>query len=155
MQDIEHSTDIQRDMMLEVAADPCLLCAVRGMVRSYLVDAGFDGDKISEIVLGVDEACTNVIRHAYCGDRDRRYRILLCKSASWLEVQVQDDGDCANAEMYEDTGDGVTDLDAITPGGLGVRLIHTVFDEVEYLPETDEGNCVIMRLKRQDIPGDE
>ncbi|NIP90019.1 MAG: ATP-binding protein, partial [Gammaproteobacteria bacterium] len=53
--------------MLEIAAHPRLLSTVRGMVRSYLAEAGFARERTDEVVLGVDEACTNAIRHA-CKD---------------------------------------------------------------------------------------
>ncbi len=36
----------------------------------------------------------------------------------------------------------------VVPGGLGVKLIYEVFDEVRFCPGTTSGNCVTMRLQR-------
>jgi hypothetical protein len=40
------------------------------------------------------------------------------------------------------------EIDDLQPGGLGVRLIHEVFDEVHFCPGESRGNCVTMRLRR-------
>jgi len=39
-------------------------------------------------------------------------------------------------------------LDNLTPGGLGIQLMHSVFDEVTFTPGEHVGNTVIMRLNR-------
>src|SRR4029450_531798 len=46
-------------------SDPRRLAEVRSCVRSFLNKCGFDECSIELLVLGLDEACTNIIRHAY------------------------------------------------------------------------------------------
>ena len=48
-------------------SDPRRLAEVRSCVRSFLTKCGFDECSIELLVLGLDEACTNVILHAYSG----------------------------------------------------------------------------------------
>ena len=62
---------------MEVSADPALLGAVRGAVSCYLDANGFSQERTSEVVLAVDEACANAIRHAYRGQKDRTFRLAM------------------------------------------------------------------------------
>jgi len=138
-----------REILIEVAADPKLLGTIRGMVRSYLAEAGFDRDRRDEGVLGVDEACTNAIRHGCRGCEDMTFRIALRTNEDWLEIELADSGDPAPPEAFERRPDnGPPNLDDLRPGGLGVQLIYQVFDDVTFCSGPDVGNCVTMRLRR-------
>lgn len=138
-----------REILIEVAADPKLLSTIRGMVRSYLAEAGFDRERTDEVVLGVDEACTNAIRHGCRGCEDLTFRIAFRSNDDWLEIELVDSGDPAPPEAFErKPRDTPPDLSDLKPGGLGVQLIYEVFDEVSFCSGPDIGNCVTMRLKR-------
>ena len=50
---------------LEFASHPGNLCLVRDFVRQFLKSTKFTDCEKDLIVLGLDEACTNVIRYAY------------------------------------------------------------------------------------------
>ena len=109
---------------------------------------GFDEDRCNEIVLAVDEACTNAVRHSYAGREDEKLVLRLRADASWFEVELRDEGRPAPRECQQPKHAAVPDKDALVPGGLGVRLIHTVFDDITYTPGDVKGNQVRMRLKR-------
>ncbi len=137
------------EIILEVSADPKLLSTVRAMVRSYLAEAGFTRERTDEVVLGVDEACTNAIRHACKGREDECFSIIFRSDEEWIEIQLLDSGEPVPAEVFErkervEPGD----VSEIEPGGLGIHLIREVFDEVQFCPGSVEGNCVTMRLRR-------
>jgi len=137
------------EIVLQVSADPRLLSTVRAMVRSYLAEAGFDRERTDEVVLGVDEACTNAIRHGCKGCEDLMFRIAFRSDEEWIEIQLVDSGEPAPAQVFERRERAEPgSLDEIQPGGLGVHLIYEVFDEVTFCPGQDEGNCVTMRLRR-------
>lgn len=139
----------RQDIVLEVAADPRLLSSVRELVRAYLSAAGFPSDRVDELVLGVDEACTNAIRHGCVGQSEDTFRVVLRTVEDWIEIQLEDSGEPVPAEVFERAGAPPEhDADNLRPGGLGVHLIHEVFDEVEFCPGLTEGNCVTMKLKR-------
>ena len=139
----------RQDIALEVAADPRLLGSIRELVRAYLRDAGFARERVDELVLGVDEACTNAIRHG-CGNQSEcTFRVTLRTLDEWIEIQLEDSGEPAPAEVFEQASTPPKhDMDTLRPGGLGVHLIHEVFDKVEFCPGVTEGNCVTMKLKR-------
>lgn len=134
---------------MEVTSDPALLAAVRGAVRCYLISAGFPKERVNEVVLAVDEACANTIRHAYRGQKNRTFRLAMRTTKRWLELEVRDGGKPAPRDKIVRKGlPEVSNDQEITPGGLGVQLIYEVFDRVDFCPGKTRGNCVTMRLKR-------
>jgi len=136
------------DIKVELRSAPKLLRGIRGLVRCYVADQGFSADRCDEIVLAVDEACTNSMRHAYHGASDRTLDLVLRSDGSALEVELRDMGQPAPWEALEQKEVKPPDLDNLTPGGLGIQLMYSVFDEVTFTPGEREGNTVIMRLNR-------
>ena len=117
------------------------------MVRRYVTSFGFPRDRVDDVVLAVDEACSNSIRHAYEGRSDARLDLCLCSDNGVLEFVLRDRGTPAPADRVARKELETPDLDALQPGGLGMGLIHAVFDEVEFTPDAARGNRVVMRLK--------
>lgn len=137
------------DLALDVAADPRLLTSVRGMIRSYVGSFGFANERADEIVLAVDEACSNAIRHAYGGPCDKLYHLTMRSTKLWVEIELRDGGKPTPAKALEIVKDMTpSDIDSIVPGGLGIPLIFGVFDKVEFQPGKTRGNCVTMKLRR-------
>lgn len=133
---------------LEVSSDPCLLGLIRGVLQVWMDVFGLAVDRRDEVVLAVDEACSNAMRHAYGGRKDETVELVLSASGEWIEITVSDQGTPCPAECSEYRPLVAPELDDVTPGGLGVKLIHEVFDEVRFSPGTSHGNCVTMRLRR-------
>lgn len=138
------------DIQIEVRSEPRLLHSVRGLVWRYVRGAGFSEDRADEVVLAVDEACTNSMRHAYHHHVDRTVWLRLASDDGAIEIEVRDDGKTAPAECFQHKELLPPDPDDLRPGGLGVQLIYRVFDEVEFSPGSECGNCVRMRLYRPD-----
>jgi len=140
---------MKRDMVLELRSEPRLLRSVRGMVRSYVASYGFDTDRQDEVVLAVDEACANALRHAYGGRDGEWVRMRLSADEDWVEIELEDEGTpCPKEKTRPKVPSGPPDLDSLTPGGLGIGLIYEVFDDVAFCPGEDRGNRLTMRLKR-------
>ncbi|MCL4691653.1 MAG: ATP-binding protein [Candidatus Hydrogenedentes bacterium] len=142
------------EFYLDLASDPRLLNGVRGLIRGYLVSAGVTGEQADCIVLAVDEACANSIRHSYGGSRDYRIRLIARRDATGIEFELRDDGVPAELERCKKKESiGVPDGSTLQPGGLGVQLMHEVFDEVTFTPGQERGNRVTMRLSLPVNPG--
>lgn len=139
-----HDDDIQ----LSLRALPRLLCGVRSMVRCYLRDLGVEEARTFEVVLAVDEACTNSIRHSYDGDPGRRLLLGLASDAEWITVTLRDEGRPAPREKIGPPVPAPVDRENLHPGGLGIGLIYDVFDEVQFEPGDPVGNRLTMRLRR-------
>ncbi len=137
------------DIVMRIASKPRLLQSVRATVRTFLKCHGVPEDRLDELVLAVDEACTNSIRHAYSGDSEQKFELALDADGEWIEIEIRDEGATAPAEKMEKKAPApAPDAETITPGGLGVQLIHDVFDDVQFSPGTPRGNCVTMRVRR-------
>ena len=139
---------MNRDLHLTVRSDPKLLGSGRSLVRSWGDSWDVDEKTADEVVLAIDEACTNAIRHAYEGRCDGSVELTLHAAEEHLEFQVSDKGVPCPAECAERRPLRPPDVDDLEPGGLGIQLIHKVFDEVDFCPGESGGNCVTMKLKR-------
>lgn len=144
---------MQADIELQVRSEPRLLSVVRAMIAGYMQQHGFCQDKTSEIVLAVDEACANAIRHSYEGKPDRYLSLALRTNGAAVEVELHDDGWPAPPEKTGKRELKPPSPDKLVPGGLGVQLMHRVFDEVSFTPGEKTGNCVVMRLKKPPVEG--
>jgi anti-sigma regulatory factor (Ser/Thr protein kinase) len=142
------------DIRIEVLSKPQLLKPIRELLRSYVAGCGYPGETAEMVVLAVDEACANAIRHAYRGCCDEQFEILLRSDAEGVEITLTDRGRPAPAERIAPRDVAPPDPATVKPGGLGLRLIYEVFDEVEFRPGEECGNRVTMKLKRPGSGGE-
>lgn len=112
---------------IEFASHPANLCLVRDFVRQFLRPLDFSEVEKDLIVLGLDEACTNVIRYAY-HQQTNQLIVLVCDHHSDRVVfRLRDYGvQCDPAQLHG------RPLDLVQPGGLGIHLIKRAFDQVDY-----------------------
>lgn len=114
-----------------VQSDPRDLPRVRALVERVAGSAGFDEDETSRLVLAVDEAIANVIKHGYDGRDDQPVEVsaqrIEEKGVLGIALEVRDFGKQVPPEVI--CGRDLTD---VRPGGLGVHIIRTVMDRVEY-----------------------
>jgi anti-sigma regulatory factor (Ser/Thr protein kinase) len=139
------------DIRLEIASDARLLCALRALVRTYVGLQGFPFERADEVVLAVDEACTNAIRHSYGGSTDRSIELTLRSLDDGIEIVLRDEGTPASRERLAQRELTPPEPGTVVPGGLGVQIMYRVFDEVTFEPGEDAGNRVTMRLKRPPV----
>ena len=112
---------------IEFASHPGNLALIRDFVRQFLKPLRFSDTEKDLIVLGLDEACTNVIRYAYHHEPNE----LICLVCELLDEGVRfhlrDFGTQAPADKLHGRP-----LDLIQPGGLGIHLIRRAFSQVDY-----------------------
>ena len=131
-------------IQLSIASVPCHLPVVRAALERLCEMLGFDEDTRGQIVLAVDEALTNVIRHAYHGQEGRPIAVTLSRlrppaNGTALEIQIRDWG-----QPVDPTRIRSRDLDDIRPGGLGVHLMSQCMDSVQYAPAEGGGTRLTM-----------
>ena len=80
------------------------------------------------MVLGVDEACTNIIRHAYHLRDDQLISLSLEGLRSCIRMRLRDYGKQTAAHNMKGRAHNL-----IKPGGLGLHLIRQAFDKVDYI----------------------
>ena len=104
------------------------LALMRDCVRDFLNGYPFSERERLLMVLGVDEACTNIIRYAYRLRDDQLIALSMEGLRRSVRVRVRDYGE--QIRPHEMKG---RSHDLIKPGGLGLYLIRSAFDEVDYL----------------------
>lgn len=136
------------DLQLEIRTEPRLLAAVRELVREWTTSFDLSEEQEHGVVLAIDEACSNAIRHAYEGRGDCYATLTMRSTDDYLEFQIEDSGTPCCPEKVKKKQLERPDPEDVKPGGLGIQLIHRVFDEVVFTPGEQLGNTVTMRLNR-------
>jgi len=97
----------------------------------------FSIDEIEDIKLAVAEACTNAIQHAHGSP----FIEIKCEAvANVLRLSIRDFGPGTHPDRLPEPDDERI-------GGLGVFLIRSLMDEVEYQAHPDQGTLLVM-IKR-------
>ena len=147
---------IDHDVRLELRSDPAFLSVGRALVRAYLERHDFCDTRTDEVVLACDEALSNAFRHAYDGAKDEAVVLVMRHDGEYVYIEVSDHGKTAAPEHIErrELSAPAPGTD-VTPGGLGVQLIYSVCDKVDFDLDQPEGNRVRMSVKRPDAQHDE
>jgi anti-sigma regulatory factor (Ser/Thr protein kinase) len=80
------------------------------------------------MVLGVDEACTNVIRYAYDLRDDQPIALSVEALSTCVRMRLRDYGEKTPADQMRGRAHN-----QVKPGGLGLHLIRNAFDKVDYI----------------------
>jgi anti-sigma regulatory factor (Ser/Thr protein kinase) len=120
---------------IEFASHPGNLCLVRDFVRQFLQPISLPDPEKDVIILGLDEACTNVIRYAYQHRCDQLMTLTCERAEGTLTFRLRDFGQQAAPEQLQGRP-----LELVRPGGLGIHLIRRAFTTVDYqlMPEGTE-----------------
>ncbi len=128
---------------LQVPAQAKQLKRIRDAARECVERCGCSAQSTADIVLALDEACQNIIRHAYDGQPDDVIELEIEHRGDQLIFSLTD-----RAPAIDPTRIKPRDLDDVRPGGLGIHFIRRVMDEAEYLkPPSGHGN--LLRMVRQ------
>jgi sigma-B regulation protein RsbU (phosphoserine phosphatase) len=120
-------------------SDPENLRLVRRAVSDVVVRLGFDESERQRLVLCVDEAVANVIRHAYCGSPEGRVELSFWLDPGALRFELRD-----FASPIDPARIKPRDLSECRPGGLGINLIDSVMDRWAFLRPDGDGNLLRM-----------
>ena len=120
---------------IKVQSDPKYLSLVRSVTAKMGELYGLSESTIEDVKLAVDEACSNVIKHAYGGDTNKKIWVKYRVTKKGFEVLIEDNGIKVRPESIEGR-----DLENIRPGGLGVHLIKRAFDIFEFDQRKRKGN---------------
>jgi anti-sigma regulatory factor (Ser/Thr protein kinase) len=127
---------------VSLSSHPKFLPLVRALVEQGAEVAGFSAEDRQRIALGVTEGITNVMRHGYGGSTDRRIDLVLHAPAGMFRIDIHDYGRFVDPNEIRSRP-----LEAVRPGGLGVHLMKSTMDTVEYQPN-DHGGTTLTLIKR-------
>ncbi len=119
------------------------LSEIRDFVYAAASDAGISADVIENIILAVDEACTNIIKHAYKSFPEGEIIIKIKYSDKKFTIVIIDHGAPFKPETIPDP-----DLQKYylqhRIGGLGMYLMKSLMDEVKYVSVPGKYNQVML-----------
>jgi anti-sigma regulatory factor (Ser/Thr protein kinase) len=127
-----------------IPSDPRYLPVVRGALGPLAAAMGCDEAESRAIVLAVDEALANVIRHAYHNRTDGIIELECRETPAELQFTLTDTGDAPDLSKI-----CARQIACDQPGGLGTHIIQDVMDSVSYRA-SPMGNCFVAtkRLKK-------
>jgi serine/threonine-protein kinase RsbW len=133
-----------REKSLHLKSSLSELAFVRSEIFTFI------GDDVSElwkgrIVLSIDEALSNVMRHGYRGREDGDIVIIFKEEASGYVFIISDQAPPYNPLSEDNLGDAVH-VDGI--GGLGIG-VYRRFMNAEYGINEQGGNCLTLSWERK------
>ena len=100
------------------------------------------------MVLGVDEACTNIIRHAYHLRDDQLISLSLEGMSNCVRMRLRDYGKQTEAHTMKGRAH-----ELIRPGGLGLHFIRESMDTVEFSRKWGRNQLRLVKILRRDGAG--
>ena len=107
------------------------LSEIRDFVGGHALDYGFDDRKVADIRLAVDEACTNIIKHAYGNDPEENLEITIEVDDEKFMIFLIDKGEGFDVKTYQKPN-LKSQIEQKKRGGMGVHLMLNLMDEVTY-----------------------
>lgn len=128
-------------------SDPRLLLFVRTLAGEGASAAGFSDDERGRIELAVVEGFSNVIRHAYKDRHDEPILLRLRAPDGLFALEIED-----RAQFVDPSKIASRPLDQVRPGGLGVHLMKTTMDVVDYRKNEHGGTTLTLSKRRPGGP---
>ena len=135
--DMKRSSEVSRAFLLklELRSHPQMLSVIRGAMEPLMGMLGFSAEQCRSIVRAVDEAVSNIMRHAYHGRLDQPIEVCCnrlqqrtnAETEQGVEILLFDCGPAVDPTKLQ-----ARSLDEIRPGGLGLHIIREGMDRVEY-----------------------
>ena len=115
---------------------------MRDMVTNALLKTKVSKQDSQTIILAVDEACSNKIKHGYKNDYNQKIDLFIKVETKSVTISIIDNG-----SKFDINSIKPRDVDDIKPGGLGIHIIKKVMDSVEY-SKTSQGFNKITMVKK-------
>ncbi len=132
-----------REKELVVKSNTTNLSSIRDFVYATALEIGFAAEVVDNIILAVDEACTNIIKHAYKSFPEGEITIKLKFNNKKFTIVIIDHGAPFDPDSIPDP-----DLQKYYRqhriGGLGMYLMKSLMDEVKYVSVPGKYNQVLL-----------
>lgn len=127
---------------LDFMTSPNWFRTIRQLITTSSTLCGFDERIAGQITMAVDEALCNIHRHGYHGTSGAvTLRVTTSHTPSTtIEICIEDE-----AKQVDVNNIKSRNLEDLRPGGLGVHLIKTIMDEVNWSKSDTGGMKLTMR----------
>lgn len=135
---------VKKKYQLRIPSQTDNLELIREFVARIARKVGFKDDDVSKIELAVDEACANVIKHAYHNKNEKKpIDIAIQIDYQKFTIIITDHGRGFNPQKIK-SPDMKEYLAEMRVGGLGIYLMRTLMDEIDFNIKPGKRNQVIM-----------
>ena len=118
---------------------------IRDYIRNKASESGLPENKVNNITLAVDEACSNLIHYNINFDKNKKFTINIESNKKEFSVLIKDKGKSfdlikvksPNMDKY---------FQEYRHGGLGIHIIKKIVDKIEYTPSDTKSNLNILKL---------
>jgi serine/threonine-protein kinase RsbW len=125
-------------------------------VAAGAAESGLDETAIFHIELACDEACTNIIEHAYEGEDKGDINISWQFKGSTFTISFHDNGRSFNPQAVlkptlpptSSNPETPPNLDNVKVGGLGIHFMRQLMDDVQFQFDDEAGNTLILVKKK-------
>ncbi len=124
---------------------PSELSDIRKNVTKICTELKFTEKDTNEIVLAIDEACTNIIRYAYKDCRNGVIHINITVADNQVIFRLHDFAKHVSKDCIK-----IKPTEPMKPGGLGVMLMQAVMNSVKFV-HTKKCKGNILEMKK-DLP---
>lgn len=135
--------DVERLLEMRFPADPKRLKMVREQVQQAASGLACPKKLVSDLIIAVNEACMNIMEHAYKGDRSGEIVLEINNNGDLIEVVLTDFASPVDFNTIEPR-----DIDELQPGGLGTFFMRELMDECSYSHLQDRAGNVLRMVKR-------
>ena len=121
------------------------LKGVRDFIRGALKDNDVSDLQISEMVLALDEMCSNLMIHAHQCNPDELFELhISVDKSSPIIFEIIDDANAFDINQFSepDLGNLVHEK---RKGGLGIRLVKSIMDKIEYTHTGGKNVCRLIK----------
>lgn len=118
------------------------LKGVRDFIRTALKGHGVPDLQISELVLALDEMCSNLMIHSHRCNPEELFEIniILKKGSPIIIFEIIDDGSTFDINQFSEPALGNL-VHEKRKGGLGIRLVKSIMDKIEYQNRNGKNVC--------------
>jgi serine/threonine-protein kinase RsbW len=119
------------------------LSQIRDFISNKASKTGISNEEVENIMLAVDEACTNIIKHAYKSFPDGKIIIRVDYNSAKLLITIIDYGSTFDPLIVPDPDLQKYYRDGRV-GGLGMYLMKSLMDDIKYTSIPGKYNQVLL-----------
>jgi serine/threonine-protein kinase RsbW len=121
------------------------LKGVRDFIRGALKDNDVSDLQISEMVLALDEMCSNLMIHAHQCNPDDLFELhISIDKNNPVIFEIIDDGSAFDINQFSEPELGNL-VHEKRKGGLGIRLVKSIMDKIEYSRTGEKNICRLIK----------
>lgn len=126
---------------LEIACSKSNLGEIRAFIKDSLEAVNIENKTKGALILAIDEACANAIIHGNNNDASNVLEVGVDIADKKLIITISDIGGKDFSRLKHIERDIEDLVKAKSKGGMGLKLMHTIMDKVEYVEESGIHKC--------------